>query len=112
MGHQPGPAAILGLQDIIALDPAAYWDAGVNAVRGSCAPVCGSHSPRIITLALKNPAAPPGISVYLRDFMSVFVDRVDASGAHVFITPSIGRVSTGSMPLANAGFLNVVAVVR
>lgn len=110
--HEPGGVSLLGLQDVIALDPTAYWDSGVNAVRGSCAPACGPHSPRIIALALYNPARNAGEPVYVRDFMSVFVDQIAAGVAHVYITPSIGRLSSGSMPLANAGFLNVVGVVR
>lgn len=111
-GHEPGPASLLGLQDIVDLDPQAYWDSSVKAIRGSCAPACGPHSPRIITIGLFNPTRFPGESVYIRDFMSVFVDRVDASDAHVYITPSMGRISTGGMPLADAGFLKVAAVVR
>src|SRR5438093_883038 len=85
--HQPGGAAgaaLLGLEDVIALDPGAYWDSGVNAVRGSCAPACGAFSPRIINMMLFNPAAAPGGTLYIRDIMSVFVDQVTAGIGYVY----------------------------
>ena len=110
--EQPG-AALAGLQDIMALDPGAFWDAGARAVRGSCAPGCGPYSPRIVALALYNSARNAGEQIYIRDFMSAFVSSIDAGGvAHVFITRGIGKMASGLAPLANAGFLNVVAVAR
>jgi Flp pilus assembly protein TadG len=104
-----------GLLDLIAADPGAYWDPSVKAVRGSCAPACGPHSPRIITVALFNPTDDPTSSpLQIRNFMSLFIDSVNLVShvATTYITQMTGKLSSGSMPLAHAEFLKVVSAVR
>jgi hypothetical protein len=41
-----------GIDDLIALDPSATWDTSSNTVKNSCAPGCGSFSPRIVPIAV------------------------------------------------------------
>jgi hypothetical protein len=45
-----------GVTAVIAQDPAANWNAGINKVENSCAPACGPVSPRLIPVALFDPA--------------------------------------------------------
>jgi hypothetical protein len=48
-GNMVGPTG-QGVDDLIAQDPNAKWDAGNQAVVGSCAPGCAPFSPRIVPL--------------------------------------------------------------
>jgi hypothetical protein len=50
-GNMVGPTR-MGVQDLVALDPGASWNAGTKEVQGSCAPTCAAISPRIVPIAL------------------------------------------------------------
>lgn len=52
----PAGVTLTAVNDVIAQDPLATWDAVANRVANSCAPGCGAVSPRLIPVVLFDPA--------------------------------------------------------
>jgi hypothetical protein len=96
-GNRAG-ATVQGVADLINLDPTARWDPSLGVV-DSCAPseACGSASPRIVIVALFDPArfeaslinrAQPDLVV--ANFLPIFIDGVVGGQITGYITTMTG----------------------
>jgi hypothetical protein len=117
-----------GFTNLIAQDPGASWNAGTRKVTGSCAPLCGAISPRVVAIvafnvdeyqfmrANDNWSGCPGGGrcVRIANMVGFFLDHVEGPGRAVgFITSYPGLLSSGDPEVGNASsFLKAVALVR
>ncbi len=96
-GNRAG-ATVQGVADLINLDPTARWDPWSGVV-DSCAPsaACGSVSPRIVIVAMFDPArfeaslinrSQPDLRVV--NFLPVFIDGVVGGQITGYITTMTG----------------------
>ena len=86
-GAMVGPTS-QGVNALVALDPNATWDTSSKAVINTCAPACGSFSPRIVPIAVMD--------------IDEFQWRVDASN---WTTPWIpGSGAQGGQPGSGSSF--------
>lgn len=79
-GNMIGPTR-QGVDELIALDPGAYWDSGAGEIAGSAFGPMGS--PRIIRIAFFDPAAPPvsgKTTIEVTNIASLFLEGVDGAG--------------------------------
>src|SRR5262245_6679418 len=99
-GDKMGPT-IQGIEDLIAKDPAAYWDASCQCVKGS---TYSGQSPRTFPIPLYDPAYYDFGRTHGRDadfrvanFLGFFADHVQGNQIYGYITGIIGVVS-GTLP--------------
>ena len=125
-GNVAGPT-IQGIQDLIALDPAAYWNSTTKKVAGSCAsanPPCARYSPRIIAIPVFSPQewensewqdhVPIGhATVHIVNILGFFVEGLDANDnvlGHLVMMP--GLLREGSSLVEAASFVRASVLVR
>ena len=114
----------LGLEDLVARDPDAYWDASARRVAGSCAdvhPRCASMSPRIVALAVYDvndfadqSRFEPGVtSVLVSNIVGFFIDSVSGGNAtgHLMRHPGLIR-SSASLLIDDSTFLRAALLVQ
>lgn len=96
-GLKKGPVR-QGVEDLIALDPGAYWDATARTVRGSrFGAEAWRASPRVINIALFDPRQPvePGTRpITITNFATVFLERTSGDQIIGRFLPTVGT-STG-----------------
>ena len=123
-----GATTTAGVNDLIALDPGASWDAGTNNVQGSCAPGCAPISPRLVALALFDvdryqlmratddwtgcPDNTPCVRV--TNILGFFLDQVNGGGGvDGYIARYPGLLSLDNPTLsATSSFLPAISLVR
>jgi len=79
-GNMVGPTR-QGVQDLIDLDPGAYWDTSSDTIAGSAFGPSGS--PRIIRIPFFDPAQPPTsgkTTVEITNVASLFLEGIDGAG--------------------------------
>jgi hypothetical protein len=123
-GAQVGPIR-MGIEDLIAQDPDAFWDG--DSIEGSCVPECGSFSPRTITLAVFDPdiyqysdthnswpqCSGGGQCVTVVGFLGFFVDRMDGNDVIGYLVRVPGVLVNGGPPAPVAGaFTTSIRLVR
>jgi hypothetical protein len=126
-GAKIGPTK-MGIADLIAQDPSAYWDG--QKIQGSCAPGCAAFSPRVIALAVYNvdrfddsvthgdwtycPGG--GTCVEIVNFLAFFVSGIDASNNVTgYLTREAGILTTtgGTSTVGGpAAFLYVIQLIQ
>jgi len=77
-GNMNGPTN-QGMQDLVALDPSAYWDQASKAVRGSLFPI----SPRIVLIPIYDPRIPivsGRRSVIVSKVVAFFIEQMTGNG--------------------------------
>lgn len=107
-GNMIGPTK-QGVEDLIALDPNAYWDAANGAVANSAYGAAGS--PRIIRIPFFDPQDPPisgKTTVVVTNIASLFLEGIDNNGV---VTARI-MLATGQNPGGSAGALQFVRLVE
>lgn len=98
-----------GVQDLIALDPTAFWDGGCNCVNSPK----GASSPRLIRIAFFDPRLPVGGG---RTFVTVvkvggfFVDNVQPNGDVIGYYTQV--VASGGPPDPACAGLQTVQLVK
>jgi Flp pilus assembly protein TadG len=124
---EPGAAVgpiNMGIEDLIAQDPDAFWDG--DSIEGSCVPQCGSFSPRTITLAVFDPdkyqfedtnnQLPAGCSkkcVTVVGFLGFFVDRMEMGDVIGYLVRVPGVLVNGGPPApAGGAFTTAIRLVR
>jgi hypothetical protein len=123
-GAQVGPIRMI-IQALINQDPGADWDG--DSVEGSCAPVCATYSPRIITLALFDPdiyqasdttnswpqCSGGGQCVTVVGFLGFFVDRMESGDVIGYLVRVPGVLVEGGPEAPAAGaFATSIRLVR
>ena len=114
-GNMVGPTK-QGGDDLIALDPDAYWDDGCKCVKGSNA----RQSPRIKTVPLFDPVlyaegqhtgkAKPELKIV--NYLGFFVEEVNAGGEVIGrITPITGKIVKGA-PTPTGAFAAAIVLVK
>lgn len=92
-GAKKGPVR-QGVEDLIALDPGAYWDGTSRTVRGSrFGAEAWRASPRVINIALFDPRQPvePGTRpITITNFATVFLERTSGDQIVGRFLPAIG----------------------
>ena len=125
-GNMIGPTK-QGVEDLVAKDPSATWDAGAKAVTGSCAPgVCADgkyypRSPRIVPVPLFSiddyfAGAPTGKgAITITNIMGFFIEGMGGAGNKDVIGRLVAipgmTVGTGGVD-ETATFLYTVKLVR
>ena len=96
-GNKTGPTK-QGVQDLINLDPGAYWNTATNSVANSTYPV----SPRVMMTALFDPAhydqerqSGGNTEFLVSNFIGLFVEAVRPEGIVVRIVPIAGPAVCG-----------------
>lgn len=131
-GAMQGPT-FQGLADLFDLDRGAMWNDEDKRIEGSCAPACGSFSPRIIALAVYDTElwhysdtrtgsngfsyCPGGGScVKVVNFIGFFVDRVEAGEVIGYLIryPGLfaGDQSAGPPLTPSSAFTTVISLIR
>jgi hypothetical protein len=125
-GNLSGPT-VQGIQDLIALDPTAYWDSTKKKVAGSCATFttpCARFSPRIVAIPVFSPQqwedsewednVPIGrATVHIVNILGFFVDGLDSNEnviGHLVMMP--GLIRDGSALVDTASFVRTSILVR
>jgi Flp pilus assembly protein TadG len=97
-GLKKGPVK-QGVDDLIAQDPGAYWDATARTVKGSrFGEDAWRASPRVINVALFDPRQPvePGTRpITITNFVTVFLERTSGDQIVGRFLPTVG-ISTGT----------------
>ena len=114
-GDKSGPT-LQGIQDLIAKDPNARWDATCRCVKGSAF----GTSPRVFPIPLFNPqyyaegkANGRGASFELANFLGFFADHVDSNGKiYGIITTIVGVVSDSTGPVSADLFPKAIRLVQ
>jgi Flp pilus assembly protein TadG len=124
------PQTTSGWNDLIALDPAATWNAGTRTIESSCAPGCGQVSPRLIALAAYDvdfyarmaavpdwsPCSTPGPCVRVANIFGFFINSVTSPGVvsgYLTSYPGLTLTVTPPLPLGPASsFLKAITLVR
>jgi hypothetical protein len=113
-GNMVGPTNH-GLQALIDLDPGAYWDTGCNCVQGSAYP----KSPRVAMIPLYNPYLyemgkhnGSSASIYVSNFMGIFVEGLQGGDVIGRITPVAGLHKGSAGPLPTGAFAKVIRLVE
>lgn len=91
-GAMVGPT-MQGFGDVIAEDPDAYWDEDERCVRRNGR--CAHYSPRIRPMPLFDPreSPDPGAKPFtFTNFVSVFIDRIQANEVHAYLLGLAGVV--------------------
>jgi len=92
-GLKKGPVR-QGVEDLIALDPGAYWDATARTVRGSrLGEEAWRASPRVVNIALFDPRQPvePGSRpITITNFATVFLERTSGDQIVGRFLPAVG----------------------
>jgi hypothetical protein len=114
-GNKVGPTK-QGVADLIALDPAARWNATTRTVDNSCAPACGPSSPRIVAVALYNPdtfQAGDGDAVEIVNLLGVFVAGMQGDDVIGYLVKFAGQyVPPGGGVGPGSGFGAALTLVR
>ena len=123
-GAIPDNAArfIAGLEELVALDGAAHWDADTLRVVDSCVETtqCASISPRIIAIGLYDPAELAAASlagvptrVVIRNFVGFFVDSIDGTDVTGYITRYPGLRDPGAALIPDdSSFLRAAVLIQ
>jgi hypothetical protein len=119
-----GSLVAQGLQDLVNLDPGAYWDSTSGRVMGSCADLltgrCASMSPRIIALGLYDPNdlaiqshGTGATGVLVTNIIGAFVDSVSSTDVTVHFTRHPGQLNAAAATLYDdASFLRASMLVQ
>lgn len=121
-GDMVGPTD-KGVEDLIALDPSASWNATTNSVQGSCAPgtcngVYQAYSPRIVPVALFDLDAffwgtPNGKStITITNIMGFFVEGMSGKDVLGRLTAIPGLTKGTKKVTDSASFMRKVLLVR
>ena len=97
-GNMVGPT-FQGVQQLIALDPDAYWDDGSNTIVSDY----GMSSPRVVTVALFDPGeitSPGRQNIRFNNFARIFIEeqdsrRDDVTGRFLYYVPGVGQGGPG-----------------
>ena len=107
-----------GMEDLIALDPDAYWDASTESVRGSCAssnPPCAGRSPRIVAIPLfdlNSLEASGRTTVTVANILGFFISAQNGNEVTGYIVSAPG-LRVGAAGIApEAAFLSFISLVR
>jgi Flp pilus assembly protein TadG len=112
-GNMVGPTR-QGMEELIALDPGAYWDSGSGAILGSAYPV----SPRVVLIAAFDPTLPPTSgrnSVTVSKVTAMFIEDTQPGGEVLgrFIeTTTQGEACAAGETGGGAGFVQAVVLVQ
>ena len=119
-----------GATALIALDPAARWNAFSRRIDSSCAPGCASLSPRLVPIALYDTdryaamlaagdwggCGALGPCVRIANIVGFFIDQIVGPGVIAgYLTSYPGLSTTGNLPpplLSDSSFLKAVTLVR
>jgi hypothetical protein len=115
-GNMVGPTRA-GMDDLVALDPDAYWDTSCNCIKNS---TFGSHSPRIVIIPVYDPIAyadgaahGKGITLTFTNFIGFFLEPLTGSGeVKGRITPVAGLIDGNAGPAPAAAFPFVIRLVQ
>jgi hypothetical protein len=122
-GNMVGPTR-QGVEDLLALDGTASWNATTRSVQGSCAPgVCGdgryhARSPRVVAVALFNldaffAGSPNGKSeIPITNIMGFFIEGMNGKDVIGRLVSIPGAVSGTSSVTNTASFMRTVLLVR
>jgi hypothetical protein len=107
-GNMIGPTK-QGVEELIAKDPNAYWDAAAGQVANSAYGAAGS--PRIIRIPFFDPRDPPisgKTTVVVTNIASLFLEGIDSNG----IVQTRIMLATGQNPGGTGGALQFVRLVE
>jgi Flp pilus assembly protein TadG len=114
-GNMVGPTA-QGMDDLIALDPDAYWDTNCNCVAGS---KYGSKSPRIVVIPVYDPVkfadgAAHGKNIVLNvvNFIGFFIEPESGGNVKGRITPVAGLYDGNAGPAPSGAFPKSIRLVK
>jgi Flp pilus assembly protein TadG len=122
-GNMVGPTK-QGVDDLVDVDPGAYWDVASKSIKGSCAPgTCAdgkyyTHSPRIVPVPLVDldaffAGSPNGKSnVPIKNIMGFFVEGMDGKDVLGRLAAIPGFVKGNTGVDETASFLRKVMLVR
>ena len=117
-GKMVGPTK-QGVEDLVALDPTAYWDTSLNGGRGGVhTDYPGGISPRIGSVPLFNPdamilAAKNGrTGVTITNIMGFFIEGMDGNDVMGRIMMKPDLMVAGGPPVGPAAFLRAIVLVR
>ena len=113
-GDKMGPT-VQGVTDLIAQDPAAYWDGGCECVKGSAF----GTSPRVFPIPLYDPAFYEDGKAHGRpadfriaNFLGFFADHVDGNQIYGVITNIVGVVAPDAGPVPANLFPRAIRLVQ
>lgn len=119
-GNMIGPTK-QGVQDLIALDPGAYWDSSTQSVQGSCAQSaspCAARSPRIVAIPLFDTGEYyagklSGLTTLtVVNILGFFIADMQGNDVIGYLTEAPG-LTTGSSTIApESSFLSQIQLVR
>jgi Flp pilus assembly protein TadG len=120
-GNMIGPTK-QGVDDLIALDKDATWDATEKAVKNSCAQAttpCAARSPRIVAIPVFDTGAyyaaskqNGNVSVKVVNILGFFIDKMQGNDVVGYITTVPGLLVNGPSVGNQSGFAKVVMLVR
>ena len=119
-GNMIGPTKH-GVQELIALDPNAEWDADSMSVVGSCAQAatpCGPQSPRIVAIPVFDTATyystkRQGLPVFtVVNILGFFIDDMQGNNVVGYLTKAPGLSLGNSSITAASSFLSQIQLVR
>lgn len=116
-GNMVGPTK-QGMDDLVALDPDAYWDTTCNCVQGSSYP--SGRSPRIVVIPVYDPVAyangaqhGKNITLTFTNFIGFFLEPLTGAGeVKGRITPVAGLMDGNAGPAPAAAFPYVIRLVQ
>lgn len=104
-----------GVNALIAMDPAATWNAATHTVDNST----HNPSPRIIVIPVYDPLyfeqgkrAGNFTQVRISNFLGFFVDHMEASKVVGYIMPVLGQVATNGTPAPVGAFARAIRLVE
>jgi Flp pilus assembly protein TadG len=104
-GNMVGPT-IQGIEDLIAMDPTAYWDDDTNSVHSPY----GQGSPRIFPIPLYNTEAyvsgqvsGRGADLQMANWLGFYVEGHDGNNIYGRITPVLGSIDGDAGPAPDDG---------
>ena len=113
-GNMVGPTQ-QGMQDLIDLDPNAYWDTSCNCVQGSAF----AKSPRVVVIPVYDPVAMAegqqhgkGITLTVVNFIGFFIEPMQGGTVVGRITPVAGVVDGNAGAAPPAAFPRVIRLVE
>lgn len=111
-GAMIGPTA-QGMRDLIALDPNARFVATPEPhIEGSCAPVCGTQSPRIVAIPIFDPVAYEDgrqsgrITIRIVNILGFFIDQMQGNDVHGYLMTVPGLFDGTNGTVSNASAFN------
>ena len=119
-GNMIGPTK-QGVQDLIALDPGAYWDPATQTVQGSCAQSaspCAPKSPRIVAIPVYDTGVYYAgkinglVTLRISNILGFFIDGMQGNDVRGYLVNAPGLLFGNAAIGEDSSFLKTVVMVR